>query len=215
MNYRLCFSILLVISALPGAGAAATMEYFPQNIFALRPLRVRPTQPGDENLQERFALENIPRVPQQNELTLTEADNVSVVFPDWHRIYHSYQLQEGTEGNRLVVIVKDVISAGGKALSWPYDHILPMGKLAAGNYTMVLRHEYWEYRRPSRDKFSQIDLRGPVSAEPALSLHSSHETTLDFSVLAVPEPSTLMLAALGVTGIACASRVRRKVTPAR
>jgi hypothetical protein len=179
-------------------------RFFPGNIYELRPMHVRLSDPTESAASPRSKLhfpffEAPPPTPSQGEIRLTDRDELTLVYPSHPGSFHS---GGSKKYDRLIVndseIVLDLITVPlggyGSTVVPQRENGLFMGRLAPGVYEVTTRD--WALPPEFFPGFDPETFEPSPDTEPL----SVNVSVFQFTVIAVPEPSslTLMLAVLVV-----------------
>jgi hypothetical protein len=207
----LTYCLISFAMSLPCSG----QEFFPGNIFELRPPHVRLSEPNESPAKPHGGrwfgyFEAPPAITPQSEVRLTEADLLSLVYPASGGSYYSGGSslfdRLRVDGSQLELDVFRFFSLFGpigNALVPPRENSLFIGQLRAGEYTVNIRNWYLPpdalsgfdpeaFVPPSNASMppGQIFATPVNSGDPPVFLESS----FPFVVQAVPEIPTLVLA---------------------
>jgi hypothetical protein len=218
-----CFLMSFAVSQL-----CSGQEFFPGNIFELRPPHVRISEATENSANPRGGqwfgyFEAPPAIPPQSEVWLTEEDLLSLVYPASGGSFSSGgsslfdRLRIG--GSQLELDLFHFFNPFGpfgNALVPPRENSIFAGQLTAGEYGVNIRN--WYLPPDSLSGFDPEAFEPPSNAVMltdqifALPLNRDDppvffESSFRFVVQAVPETSTLTLAVIGVLiSTACARR---------
>lgn len=221
----LCFS---------GRGAFAQNQFFPGNIFELRPPHIRKSLSHETTSAPRSTtyfpfFEAPPAITPQQSVILREGDPLTAVYPVSSGSSHSGGSYETDRlvmsDNRLVLDVFTIPSDFvGHAFVSPHESGRFIGTLDQGDYQFELRR--WYIPREYREQFDPatfdpVDYLVPVfqqAGQPGdgplafenytLQPISPWVTIVPFTVYAIPEPSSMLLAA-AIIPIVASRRKRR------
>ncbi len=196
-------------------------EFFPGDIFELRPPHVRisllsETADSPRSYRSFPFFEAPPAIPPQNEVRLTDQDSLTLVYPTTAGSFSS----GGTSlSDRLRIHGQDLdldlfhisVPSFGSAVIPASESGQLVGRLSAGEYTVYVRNWYLPY-----DVLPDFD---PEAFEPPMSFITPtteifaipisgsdptvmSQTSFQFTVVAAPEPGSIVLAffLLGIVG---------------
>ena len=194
-------------------------EFFPGNIFELRPPHVRLSEETENSANPRGGqsfgyFEAPPAIPPQSEVRLTEEDSLSLVYPAHGGSFFSGgsalldRLRvNGTQLNLDLFHFTNSTDPLGNTLVPPAENSLFIGQLSAGEYKVNIRDWYlpWDilsgfdpatFEPPS----NAVMPSGQIFSTPLSSddLPTFTESSFQFLVLSVPEASTLGLAVIAL-----------------
>jgi hypothetical protein len=205
-------------------------EFFPGNIFELRPPHVRVSEGTESFTNPRGGqwfgyMEAPPAIPAQNDIRLTDEDMLSLVYPASNGSFYSGgsvlldRLRvNGAELELDVFHFTSLFGPIGNALVPPRENSLFIGRLSAGEHTVNTRNWYLPWDTLSHfdpEKFEppanaimpngQLFATPVASDDPPVFIASSFQ----FVVFSVPEPSSIMLIVVGMIAMIW-SGMRRK-----
>jgi hypothetical protein len=201
-----------------------TSEFFPGNLFELRPPHVRKSSLAENSSHPRSIrsfpfFEPPPPAPPQSSVILRDIDDLAVVYPVSNGAFSSlgsYRVERlDIQGNRIVLDVFTVpLDVVGNAVVAANEAGFFVGSLEAGDYEFELR--LWsipgEYRNEfDADNFDPSDYLAPTYAPTPIdelidlnrvtgTLEPLNPATVivPFRVLAVPEATTFGMTALSL-----------------
>ena len=145
----ICSNLILMGTALV---ARAQADPFPGDIFALRPPHVRVSEPGESAVKPRggryFPYYVVPpAIPAQEEVRLTNQDQLTLVYPSSGGSYSSggsvRRDRLRIDGRQLLLDIFHIpISFSGDALVPPAESAIFLGQLGAGEYDVAIRTWY-------------------------------------------------------------------------
>jgi hypothetical protein len=144
-----CCLILFVVGQ-----RCSCQEFFPGNIFELRPPHVRVSEGAESSTNPRGGqwfgyFEAPPAIPPQSEVQLTEDDLLTMVYPASGGSFYSGgstlldRLQiDGSQLELDVFRFFNPFGPFGDTLVPPRENSLFIGQLSAGEYTVNIRNWY-------------------------------------------------------------------------
>jgi hypothetical protein len=203
------FCCLATISA---SQLCSGQQYFPGNIFELRPPHVRISEASESAANPRGHksfdfFEAPPEIPPQSDVRLSEQDSLSLVYPAHGGSFHSggSSLFDRLRIDALQLELDlfhflNPFGPVGHTLVPPRENSLFIGRLSPGGYQVNIRNWYLppilgfdpETFVPPANAITPTDpiFATPISSDdPPILI----ETSFHFRVLAIPEASTLSL----------------------